>query len=91
MLSEVENSAEDGLDGADVGIADTCKPDDFAAHTILLVGEGEGGKSSLLELFNWCSGEVDVCISDEPGHLLSKRDCYCCQCIHQDVEGRRRQ
>ena len=65
MLSEVEDSAYDGLDGADVGIPASGKPNDFSANAILLVGECERGEAGLLDLLKWCSGEVDACISNE--------------------------
>jgi hypothetical protein len=64
-LSEVEDSAYDGLDRADVGIPASGKPNDFTSHAILLVGECEGGEASLLDLFYWCSDEVDACVSDK--------------------------
>ncbi len=65
VLSEVEDSAYDGLDRANVGVSASGKPDDFASHAILLVGECEGGKTCLLDLLDWCRGEIDACFSDE--------------------------
>jgi hypothetical protein len=65
VLSEVENAAYDGLDRANVGIAAACKPNDFAMHTILLVGECERGEACLLNLLSRCSREGDACIANE--------------------------
>ena len=66
MLTEVlEDSADDGLDWTDKGVATTGEPNDFTTDAVFLVGEGEGGEASLLDLFNRCIDEVDTGVSNE--------------------------
>ena len=52
MYTEVEDSADDSLNWAEVGISTSCKAYDLTAYPILLVSDGEGGNQSLLDFFD---------------------------------------
>ncbi len=65
MLTEVEDSANDSLNWAEVGVATAGKANDLAVYSIFLVGESEGGKSGLLLLFTWSCSNVEACVPNK--------------------------
>jgi len=65
VLTEVENSADNGLNRTNVGVTTACQPNNFSTNSIFLVGESEGSKSCLAKLFNGCSKKVDAGVTNE--------------------------
>jgi hypothetical protein len=59
VLTKVEDSANNSLNWAEVGVTTACEANDLAAYSIFLVGESKGGKSGLLYLFAWSCSDVD--------------------------------
>ena len=66
-FAKVANTADDGKDGAEVGIATASLLDDFIFHAILLGSEGERRRSGLEELRDRASVEVET---DDANHEL---------------------
>jgi len=65
VLTEVENSADNGLNRTHVGVTTARQPNNFSTNSILLVGEGEGSKACLANLLNGSGEKLDAGVTNE--------------------------
>jgi hypothetical protein len=75
IMSEMKNAADDGEDGTEFGVATMGKTDDFAADTVLLIGEGERGEGGRPERLLVGSGGAETDRPDEQLDITHTEGC----------------
>jgi hypothetical protein len=71
-MPEVEDSASQCQDGAEVRVATATKTDDLAANAVFLSGKLERGESSVEELVRWGGGVMQDEISHEEADVAQQ-------------------
>jgi hypothetical protein len=70
----MEDATDGSQDGTELGVATAVKANDFTAHAIFLVGEGEGDEGRRLELGVGAGCKVETALTNKELHIcVTKR------------------
>ena len=70
MLSQVNDTAHEGIHWAEIGVTATAEADDFAADPIFLVSESETHKRCRPQLCCRSGGEIEASWAYKDLHVL---------------------